>query len=122
MQGMQFVCLDDKSQIVNSGHIISQITPERYLCQFLRAPTMCRVCRLEEIEGWNLFPNTEQAKAFVEALKPKPEKTKKELEELQKNSAEIARTKELIRQKKAAIKKKTAELAKKNGAKKNVKK
>lgn len=76
MQGMKFVCIDDKGQVANSGHIVEQITPERYLCQFLRAPTSCKVCRLEEIEGWNLFPTAEQAKAFVEALKPIPDKPK----------------------------------------------
>ena len=108
MQGMYFIIIDNKGQVVNSGQIVSQITPERYLCQFMRKPTSCRVVQLTEIEGWNLFPDVDQSKAFLEALKTEPEKTADQMELLRKNAEKIEKSKEAIKKKTKGLKKKAS--------------
>ena len=71
MEGMKFLILNQEGKPANHGTIAQRITPEKYLCQFDRTPTSCRVCRIEEIEGWNLFPTDKEMNAFIKALEPK---------------------------------------------------
>jgi hypothetical protein len=71
MEGMKFLILSKGNKPINHGTIAERITAEKYLCQFDRTPTSCRVCRIEEIEGWNLFPTDEDMNAFTKALAPK---------------------------------------------------
>lgn len=68
MQGFKFLVLDQQGAAVNHGIIAQTITPEKYLCQFARKPTSCRVVRIEEIETWNLFPDDDSMNNFVSAL------------------------------------------------------
>lgn len=68
MQGQSFLILNNKGTPVNHGVILEQITPERYLCYFAAKPAMSRVVRLEEIEGYNLFPNDDALNVFIAAL------------------------------------------------------
>ena len=78
MQGYKFVVLSRDGRPTDHGIILQQITPERYLCQFAKAPSKCRVCRIEQIEGWNLFPDDDLMNAFIAAtVKPAPPPPKK---------------------------------------------
>ncbi len=74
MQGFKWLKLDENGKPFNHGTILQQITPERYLCQFAKLPSSCRVMRIEVIEGWHLFPNDQQMNAFiVDVIKRQPD-------------------------------------------------
>ena len=64
MEGMKFLIVGPEGPI-NHGSIVQRITAEKYLCQFARTPVSCRVCDLEEIQNWNLFPNDQLMNEFI---------------------------------------------------------
>ena len=68
MQGTRFLIVDENGQATNHGIILQQITPERYLCRFVKRPAVQRIIRLDEIETWNLFQNDEELNAFITQL------------------------------------------------------
>jgi len=87
MQGMKFLLVNEQGPI-NHGIIQQQITPEKYLCTFVRDPQVSRVVDIEEIQQWNLFPTDETMNAFIVELQknnpvpttatpPEPPKKKK---------------------------------------------
>ena len=67
MNGMRFLIVGQDGPL-NHGVIAQTITAEKYLCRFARIPTSCRVCGIEEIQGWNLFPTDEEMNAFIANL------------------------------------------------------
>lgn len=68
MQGMRFLLIGDDGKPINHGVIVQQIGPEKYLCQFARVPTVCRLVHTDEIMGWNLFPNDDAMNDFILAI------------------------------------------------------
>ncbi len=73
MQGMRFLLLGDDGRPVNHGVITQRVTEERYMCTFVRNPQVSRLCHVDEISSWNLFPNDEQMNAFItEIMKLNP--------------------------------------------------
>jgi hypothetical protein len=73
MQGMRFLLLGDDGRPVNHGIITQRVTEERYMCTFVRNPQVSRLCHVDEIAAWNLFPNDEQMNAFIsEVVKLNP--------------------------------------------------
>lgn len=73
MQGMFFVILSDKG-IVNNGFIEEVISPEKYLCTFLKEPASSRVISIEELQTYNLFRSQVMMEKFVNAVIPQPAK------------------------------------------------
>lgn len=69
MQGMRFVLLGEKGIPLNHGQILQKVTEDRYLCQFARKPTVCRLCHVDEISTWNLFINDDNVNEFIASLK-----------------------------------------------------
>lgn len=69
MQGMRFVLLGEKGVPINHGQILQKVTEDRYLCQFARKPTVCRLCHVDEISGWNLFISDDNVNEFIASLK-----------------------------------------------------
>ena len=67
MQGMRFLIVTEKGP-VNHGIIAQQITPEKYLCNFAKQPASSRVCDIEEVQQWNLFPTDNSMNAFISAI------------------------------------------------------
>ena len=65
MQGMRFLLLGKDGKPINHGIIAQRITAEKYLCTFTRTPPVSRVCDIEEIQGWNLFPTDDALNAFI---------------------------------------------------------
>ena len=68
MQGFRFLVLGEKGPTAH-GIITQQITPEKYLCTFLMNPQVSRVCSIDEIQQWNLFPNEDAMNAFAVHLR-----------------------------------------------------
>lgn len=64
MEGMRFLIINEVGP-VNHGIINQRLTPDRYLVTFARVPQSSRVAALDEIMGWNLFPNDETMNAFI---------------------------------------------------------
>lgn len=71
MQGMRFLLLNQQQQPINNGVITQRVTEDRYMCTFLREPQVSRLCHVEEIGTWNLFPNDEQLNQFLLVLQAK---------------------------------------------------
>lgn len=69
MQGMRFLMLGETGQPVNHGVIQQKTTEERYLCTFFRQPQVSRLCHVDEIGTWNLFPNDDAMNAFISAIR-----------------------------------------------------
>lgn len=88
MQGMRFLILSTEAEVINQGVIAQAVTPERYLCQFLRSPVSSRVVSLEEIEKWRLFANNDQLNAFLVALRAEKEQAEKDEAQADKDSFE----------------------------------
>jgi hypothetical protein len=65
MQGMRFLMLGENGQPFNHGVIQQKTTEERYLCTFFRQPQVSRLCHVDEIGQWNLFPNEEAMNKFI---------------------------------------------------------
>ena len=80
MQGWNFLIVGKKGPI-NHGVIAERITAEKYLCEFARYPKSWRICSLEEMQGWTLFPNDGLMNAFIltltKKIPPPPTKKKK---------------------------------------------
>lgn len=77
MQGMKFLIVGQDGRPVNHGTIVNQVGAEKFLCQFARQPTCCRLVHTDEILGWNLFPNDDGLNAFIlsiQAQTGEPEK------------------------------------------------
>lgn len=72
MIGFKFLILGQENKPLNHGTIIEKVTEGKYLCQFTRIPTSCRVVDVTEIEGWNLFPTDDALNGFITALEKKP--------------------------------------------------
>lgn len=72
MIGFKFLILGKKNKPINHGTIAEKLTEGKYLCQFQRIPTSCRVVDILEIEGWNLFPDEDSMNKFISALQEKP--------------------------------------------------
>jgi hypothetical protein len=70
MQGFNFLILGEKGPI-NHGVVVERLTADKYLCQFAKTPTSCRVVSLDEIQQWNLFPDTASMNAFIVELQKK---------------------------------------------------
>jgi hypothetical protein len=68
MQGFRFIILGQDGAVVNNGIILSRVTDDRYLCTFVRKPSTTRLVHVEEISQWNLFPNEDAVKEFIDAL------------------------------------------------------
>jgi len=68
MQGMRFLLLGEDSRPVNHGIIAQKVTEDRYLCTFFRNPQVSRLCHVDEISTWNLFPNDETMNAFINEI------------------------------------------------------
>jgi hypothetical protein len=81
MQGMMFLLMSEQGP-VNQGVVTSQITPEKYLCTFVRPPQVSRICDIEEMQQWNFFPNQDSMNDFVRQMQqqaagdPKPDPKK----------------------------------------------
>jgi hypothetical protein len=69
--GFKFLILGKENKPLNHGTIIEKVTEGKYLCQFTRIPTSCRVVDVTEIQGWNLFPTDDGMNEFIAALEPK---------------------------------------------------
>lgn len=67
MQGMMFLLMSEQGPI-NQGVVTSQITPEKYLCTFVRPPQVSRICDIEEMQQWNFFPNQDSMNDFVRQM------------------------------------------------------
>lgn len=72
MIGFKFLILGQENKPLNHGTIIEKVTEGKYLCQFTRIPTSCRVVDVAEIQGWNLFPTDDGMNEFIQALEKKP--------------------------------------------------
>lgn len=72
MIGFKFLVLGQENKPLNHGTIIEKVGEGKYLCQFTRIPTSCRVVDVTEIQGWNLFPTGDAMNAFIAALEKKP--------------------------------------------------
>ena len=88
MQGVHFLVLDQKGRPASHGVILQQITPERYLCHFARAPSSCRIHRLEVLENWHLFTTEQHMNDFIAAIvrqdTPPPPKKKRRKKAIKK--------------------------------------
>ena len=67
MQGMRFLSVGEDGP-TNHGIIVERITAEKYLCEFAKNPTSCRVCDITQIQTWHLFYNDKQMNAFILSL------------------------------------------------------
>lgn len=77
MQGMRFLLLDENGRPFNHGVIVNKVTDERYLCTFARNPQVSRLCHVDEIGAWNLFPTDDAMNSFIlsiQAQTGEPEK------------------------------------------------
>lgn len=72
MQGMRFLLLGEDGRPINHGIITQKVTEDRYLCTFFRNPQVSRLCHVDEIGQWNLFPNDEVMNQFIAALNTNP--------------------------------------------------
>lgn len=72
MIGFKFLVLGQENKPLNHGTIIEKVAEAKYLCQFTRVPTSCRVVDVAEIQGWNLFPTDDAMNEFIAALGKKP--------------------------------------------------
>ena len=68
MEGLHFLIISSDNVPTNQGIILERIGLERYLCYFARVPSYSRVCRLEQIEGWRLFPTEEKLSEFIKSI------------------------------------------------------
>lgn len=68
MQGMRFLVLDQEGRPVNHGNIVQKVSDEKYLLQFMRAPSSCRLVHTDEIMGYTLFPTDEALNQFIAEL------------------------------------------------------
>lgn len=75
MIGFKFLIVGSENKPINHGTIIEKVTEGKYLCQFKRVPTSCRVVDVAEIEGWNLFPTDDGMNEFIASLQKKPDDT-----------------------------------------------
>jgi hypothetical protein len=64
MQGMRFLVIGDKGPM-NHGLITQRLTEDRYLVTFARKPQVSRIAALDEIMGWNLFPDDNAMNLFI---------------------------------------------------------
>jgi len=54
--------------IQNTTQIVQEIEKgKRYLVQFMNNPSFHRVCTIEEIQGWLLFPDVKASNAWVQS-------------------------------------------------------
>lgn len=70
MQGMRFLLLGEKNTPINHGTILQKVTDDRYLCHFARIPSVSRLCHVEEISHWNLFPDEGALNTFLQSVRP----------------------------------------------------
>lgn len=68
MIGFKFLVVGQGQKPINHGTIVEKVTEGKYLCQFVRIPTSCRVVDIDEIQGWNLFPGEDAMNEFIAAL------------------------------------------------------
>lgn len=68
MQGMRFLIVAEDGRPVNHGLIAQKISEDKFLCQFARSPSSCRLVHTDEIMNWNLFPTDEGMNDFIERL------------------------------------------------------
>lgn len=68
MQGMRFLLLGEDGRPINHGIIAQKVTEERYLCTFFRNPQVSRLCHVDEISTWNLFPTDDMMNQFIATL------------------------------------------------------
>ena len=68
MQGMKFLMIGEDGRPFNHGIIAQKVTDERYLCTFARQPQVSRLCHVDEIATWQLFPTDEMMNAFITQL------------------------------------------------------
>ena len=80
MQGMRFLLLNEKGIPVNHGQILQKITDDRFLCYFARKPAVSRVCNLDEIALWNLFPDDDAQNEFLLAVQARTGEEQKPVE------------------------------------------
>lgn len=79
MKGMHFLLLGENGRPINHGIIVNQVSQERFLCSFAKQPRLSRLCHVDEIGTWNLFPNADEMNAFITAIAaatPPPAKEK----------------------------------------------
>jgi len=69
VEGLHFLITNSDDMPINQGIILEKLTPERYLCYFARTPSYSRVCELDQIEEWRLFPTEEALNEFIATLK-----------------------------------------------------
>jgi hypothetical protein len=54
--------------IQNTVQIVQEIEKgKRYLVQFMNKPSFHRVCQVEELQGWLLFPEQKELNAWIQA-------------------------------------------------------
>ncbi len=116
MQDMRFLIVG-KQGPVNHGVILSHITEGKYLCEFAKNPTSCRVCDITEIQTWNLFHTDEQMNAFILSLRKEQAPLPVEDPKVELPPIPIKKTKKKASKKKAKKKAKTKKKVKHNGAK-----
>lgn len=80
MQGMKFLLLNEQGTPLNHGVILQKVTNEHYLCTFARTPQVTRLCHVNEITGWNLFPNDEAMNAFILSIQAETGEPQKPVE------------------------------------------
>lgn len=84
MQGMRFLIVGQDGRPVNHGVIAQKVSEDKFLCQFARQPTSCRLVHTDEILNWNLFPTDDDLNTFianlVEQNPPAPDQVPGELE------------------------------------------
>ncbi len=52
--------------IQNTAQITQEIQPgQKYMVSFLNEPPFMRICDIEEIQGWLLFPNKESGEKWI---------------------------------------------------------
>lgn len=73
MLGMIFLILDDNRQILAHGVVTQKLTDSKYLCTFMREPQSSRICDIEQMQNWHLFPNLKAMSAFTAAHTDGPE-------------------------------------------------
>lgn len=69
MQSMRFLILGKDGKPANHGEILREITSSKYLCHFAATPSYSRVCDIEEVQNWLLFPDDTRMNAFILALR-----------------------------------------------------
>lgn len=54
--------------VVNTTQIVQEVEKgKKYLCQFMNTPSFHRVCSIEEIQSWLLFPDVKASNAWIQS-------------------------------------------------------